>query len=495
MSGMAEALSSAVRSVAKDWKKAKIAAGRSERVSHYRLASMRSYSNRVTIREVAFEVMEAAYQKASGDGRYPANARQIYYAARPAILAKADADSLDSQYFTQTLLKEYMERRRPGWDVVFDARGHFTEPHTEETIGLGGIEVRNYIAGFNQVIEEKPELDISRRVEATSPGLRYGGVLFIEKEGFDPILKAAKIAERFDLAITSTKGMPVSAACDLLGGLARTVYVLHDFDKAGFSMVRALRRGTRGSRGHAANVVDLGLRLADIEGLEREPVTYSQEVDPTCNLRESGATQEEIDVLVHDAGCKTWDGERVELNAMMSDEFLAWLEEKLVAHGVAKLQPADDVLAAAYRRARYVMEVETRLQALREELEGNTIEVPGDLADSVRALLVEHPTLSWDEAVYRIADDQQGDEDEEDEEAEGAKPTAKRDIGMVRTNDTSIFDQRVTIPKAAKRIIVARVEAGEAVAQVAADYGVTRQRIEQIVKQAKARAKKLGGEA
>jgi hypothetical protein len=37
-----------------------------------------------TVREAAFAVMEDAYRQASGGGRYPANARQIMYAARPA---------------------------------------------------------------------------------------------------------------------------------------------------------------------------------------------------------------------------------------------------------------------------------------------------------------------------------------------------------------------------------------------------------------------------
>ena len=126
---MAHALASVVRSVGKSWKHAKQRADREDRVSRRDLTYMRGGYSRTTIREVAFRVMEAAYLKASGDGRYPANARQIYYAARPSILAEADADSLDSQYFTQTLLKDYLEEREPDWDVIYDARGHFAEPH------------------------------------------------------------------------------------------------------------------------------------------------------------------------------------------------------------------------------------------------------------------------------------------------------------------------------------------------------------------------------
>ena len=29
------------------------------------------------------------------------------------------------------------------WDVVYDDRGHFTEPHTKRVIGLGTLNVRD----------------------------------------------------------------------------------------------------------------------------------------------------------------------------------------------------------------------------------------------------------------------------------------------------------------------------------------------------------------
>ena len=41
---------------------------------------------RTTQKEAAWEIMEEAYLKASGNGRYPALARQIYYQARPGIM-------------------------------------------------------------------------------------------------------------------------------------------------------------------------------------------------------------------------------------------------------------------------------------------------------------------------------------------------------------------------------------------------------------------------
>jgi hypothetical protein len=410
------ALDSAMRSLGKDWKKLKRRADANDRPRRSDVDRLRGYPPRTTVKEVAFRVMEEAYQKASGGGRYPANARQIYYAARPAILAEADTDEVDSRYFTQDLLKDYLERRRPAWDVVWDARGHITEPHTGESVGLGGIDVRDYIGRFSDGgFDEAPPFRPDPEIPTVGPLLRYGGVLFIEKEGFDPLLKAAKIAERFDLAIASTKGLPVSAFCDLLHELRsykRRVYVVHDFDKSGFSIVATLRRGTRGSRG-TGRVVDLGLRLADIEGLQTEVVHYDQRQSPASNLRYNGATRDEIALLVQEGSyIRRWSGERVELNAMTADQFVDWLERKIQGAGVSKIVPDEETLERAYRRAAYLQLLERRAMALRDEIAQREVAVPPDLAQRIADALNDVPDQSWDEAVWQAAQDDLGDSDE-----------------------------------------------------------------------------------
>ncbi len=411
-------LESAFKSVTKDWKKAKRQAGRDDRVSRSALNRMRSRPVRVTIRDVAFSAMEMAYLKASAQGLYPANARQIYYAARPAILSQTGADSLDSKYFTQTLLKDYLELYHPAWDVVWDDRGHLEEPHTGKVIGLGGLAVREYIRDFTTTnFDETPAEEPQIRIPTEGPALRYGGVLFVEKEGFNPLLKESGILERYDLALASTKGMPVTALCDLLGTLrqqGRKVYVLHDFDKAGFSIAATLRHGTRGARGFG-HVVDLGFRLEDIEGLEREAVSYGR-TDPRYNLRENGATLDEIAILASHGSGWGYSGERVELNAMMADEFVGWIERKLQAAGVTKLIPEADVLASAYRRAQFLQALEEQAEKLRTDLAGQTWTAPDDLAGRVNAHLAEHPEMSWDEAVWNLV----ADESEDDGDAPAA---------------------------------------------------------------------------
>jgi hypothetical protein len=280
----------------------------------------------MSIKDAASSVMAEAYQIASGNGRYPANARQIMYAARPKILAITDNITLHERYFNQTLLRDYIEdhpEETEEWDVVFDARGTFIEPHTGKEIGLGTLEVRQYLGDrprFGPVVE----LAYSEMFSTTGPTHRYSNVLFIEKEGFAQLLRAARIAERFDIAIMSTKGMSTTAARMHIDGLSphiANVLVLHDFDVTGFSIFGTLGTDSRRYRfKNRVSVIDIGLRLDDVESLslQSEPVKVSGNWDArAATLAEHGATRAEIRFL-HER--------RVELNAMTAPVFVAFLE-------------------------------------------------------------------------------------------------------------------------------------------------------------------------
>jgi hypothetical protein len=122
--------------------------------------------------------------------------------------------------------------------VVFDARGHFAEPHADTEIGLGTLEVRDYLAGIREHKVPEPALNVREaRYPTRGPKNRFGAILFLEKEGFAPLLEEVRLAERYDLAIMSTKGMSVTAARELVQELCAThgipLLVLHDFDISG----------------------------------------------------------------------------------------------------------------------------------------------------------------------------------------------------------------------------------------------------------------------
>jgi hypothetical protein len=368
----------------------------------------------VSIRDAAFSIMEHAYLKASANGRLPAHARQIMYAARGHIQKHADRElgHKFDQYFTQQLLPEYIEHMGVDWNVVYDARGNFTEPHTEAKVPLGTLQVRRYLAQIRQHKVGDPDFEIWEKFYPTlGPNHRFGAILFIEKEGFMPLFGEVQLARRYDLAIMSTKGMSVTASRELVDQLcaihAVPLLVLHDFDKAGFSIAGTLQRSTKRYRfadGHASNVIDLGLRLEDIDGLETEDVHFESALKARRNLRENGATDDEIKFLIH---------KRVELNAFASDEFIEWIEGKLQQHGIVKVIPDSDTLAGAYRRMRRQALVQERINEALAELDGEEEAepppIPDNLIGRIKERLSDDPALRWDAVLREIAEDDHGE--------------------------------------------------------------------------------------
>jgi hypothetical protein len=391
------AISEMVTGVTKKWAKQRKTEERSKRATaNRRFVFTRA---RWTIKDAAYEIMETAYLKASGNGRFPANARQIMYAAR-AYIQDQTGLPLQDNYFTQTLLPDYIEDRGVAWDVVFDARGHFTEPHGKTSLPLGTLAVRGYLAetGLQQVTDPGLKL-ICSDFPTKGPANRFGAVLFIEKEGFDEILKAAKIAERYDIAIMSTKGMSVTASRLLVDRLHVPLLVLHDFDQSGFSIIGTLRRSTRRYRFTGrVNVIDLGLTLADIEqyGLQAEDQRLTQDESTLCR---NGATPADIAFLQ--------GNQRVELNTLTSDQLVELIETKLTAMGITKVVPDPDLLASAYRRACQIGLLNRALAAAADDarLRAAEVDLPDDLVDRVRAYLEEHPEEPWDSAIARLAED------------------------------------------------------------------------------------------
>ena len=397
------AIVAATKSVTKSWKQAKRKADHEDRVSQRDIERMCSNS-RVTIREAAFDVMEDAYNKASSNGKYYANARQIMYAARPVILAEINEARFNDVYFTQTLLKDYLEKYSPDWKVVWDPRGNLVEPHTAHKVPLGGLAVRQYLDNWHGDIEQEAPA-MTSRISTQGPQNRFSSVLFIEKEGFAEILSHAGIGARYDMAVMSTKGIPVKAACDLIRQMHSQdvqTFILRDFDLAGFKIVKTLQTGTRLSSGSPA--IDLGLRLGDIEDLEAEPVTYRQNRNPVHYLRDCGASPEETELLVQSGWSGGWYGQRVEINAMTSEQLIEWLEVKFAEHGLKKLVPDLETLNQAYRRAVFRHELQAEIEHLEGELQEKKLKPPNKLSARVKAMLKEDAQLSWDDAIWILAD-------------------------------------------------------------------------------------------
>jgi hypothetical protein len=414
---LADAIIGGVESVTATWAKQRKAEERHASAVRNR-RDVLTRVRQITIREAAWQVMQAAYDEASSSGRYWANARQVFYKVRPKILNLTGKSELDSRYFTQTLLPDYIKEHglEGAWKIAYDARGHFTEPHRPRLSGsttraaLGTLEVREYLGkspadplGIGLVPLDYP---------TAGPDNRFGGVVFIEKEGFDQQIAESGLADKHDVAFMSTKGMSNTASrelVDYLAGLGVRIFTVRDFDRAGFTIAGTLATSSRRYRfRNRADVTDLGLRLADVEehGLDSEP--WQEKVSQrsaTATLLRHGATRDEIGFLIKGTDWQyTW-GQRVELNAFTTEQFIEWLDAKLEEHGAGKVIPDTGTLEIAWRRARMRHAVNKKIdeatasardQASREA-------VPADLAAQIRQRLDDHPALSWDEALAKIA--------------------------------------------------------------------------------------------
>jgi hypothetical protein len=399
---MAERLKDSVLGVTKDWAKQRKAEERHASALANRRARLFRRSDYHNFRSASFEVMEQAYMAASAGGTLPASARQVMYQARPLVQDLMGGRQLDDQYFCQHLLPAYIEEYGvDDWDITYDDRGHFVEPHTGRSVGLGTLAVRKYL---NKLTE--PELSdpgfVPSSVETCGPDGAFAAVLFIEKEGFLPLFEAVHLAERYDIAIMSTKGMSNTAARQLIdkmcgGGRAISIFVLHDFDKSGLSILATLRNDTRRYTFlNKVMVIDLGLRLEDIRtlGLQAERAfDRGTESSRRRNLLRNGATAEEIEFLLT---------QRVELNAMTSDQLVAFIEQKLTQHGVSKVVPSDKLLAETYHLAVRSCEAQEVITCELKKLNGTREPAPSDLATRVRQYLETNPAARWDEAVREI---------------------------------------------------------------------------------------------
>jgi hypothetical protein len=162
-------------------------------------------------------------------------------------------------------------------------------------------------------------------------------------------------------------------------------------------------------------VIDLGLQLEDIGGLEREPAAAIKTSADVLHaqLAENGATEAETEILLRD---------RVELNAMASDALIGMIESKLEDYGLEKVIPDDAALATAYRAFHRSHGLRKKFREMADAFDKQAapVGVPEDLAEQVRAVLDENDDLRWDDAIQIVLDQTQIDR-VRDEKAEVKK--------------------------------------------------------------------------
>jgi hypothetical protein len=349
---------------------------------------------------------------------------------------------LQSKYFTQVLLPDYIEEFGCyHWKTGYDPRGHLVEPHDGKILSLGTAEVRHFLKDIRDPAHVAAELT-GANIDFNGPKDNWSALLFIEKEGFGPLLREAQFADHYDLATLSTKGMSNTSARELADGICSKfdipLLTFRDFDKTGFSISGTLQRDTRRYEfKNSIEVIELGLSLDDvrdlglIEQFEYQVLKKGRKDVLIDNLYENGATAEEVAFMFADwekhPGCLR----RVELNALTSPQFVQFLDAKLKKHGIKKVVPQADALATAYslfvRNAKVEAVIEEAIDNMDDD--DDEIEVPKDLEQQVRKYLEDHPTARWDEAVQSVANGGKDDDDGgNDEPPPPPDPSLPKDI-------------------------------------------------------------------
>ena len=347
-------------------------------------------ANKQTQKDVVLDNLDTVIAEVSGDSEYRFTPRQLLYALRPIVMREMGAE-LKLGNFT-SIITDYESEFGEIEGMYREPRGSIYHPHRGETITLGTLMVEDY---------ERPEWNFNK-------------VVYIEKEGFSEALKDARWAERHDCMLMSSKGFSTRAARDLVDKLAAhdepvTIFCVHDADAAGTLIYQTFQEATKARGARKIKIVNIGLEpwealamgldVEDVEAGDRRKAVADYVLD-----REDAAPNGE-----------PWDDwlqtHRVELNAMTTPQFIAWLDGKMAGYG--KLVPPPEVLAEELEER-----IEEKLRAaiteriLREaRLDDQVaeaiaaIETPtaDALAEGIEQMFEREPDREWRDHIEAVA--------------------------------------------------------------------------------------------
>jgi hypothetical protein len=389
--------------VAKVWTKRRKAEERAAKQLANRLDSMvhKDRSQRITIKDAVFLVMEEAIAKTSGGGQIIFPKRNLFYSVRRLI----------QEHTTQALSKSNFEGIVKHWekehgdidDMYCDPRGFFIEPHTGNVVPLGTREVAAY-----QI-----------------PAWRFNKIIFVEKKGFHGLFKQAQIAERYDIGIMCAEGYSSEAGKLLLARAEQsqpmTILCFHDADPFGYNIARRLREATRA--GCQINVIDAGLTIGEAVDMGLEPEVFHRDRALPQGLELNAQEREHFHgrhVSYNANRRPVYECRRVELNDLASDpdRFIEWVESKLEEHGCTnKLVPPRKIVlevAKSVLRQRVESSVRANLsiilrvdQMAKDVSDSlckkiNVKDMPNALADWAE----EPKPEAWGDALGQIIDNQ-----------------------------------------------------------------------------------------
>jgi DNA topoisomerase VI subunit B len=356
-------------------------------------------AEKVSIKDAVFVVMAESVEHVSGNGALPIPQRNLFYAVRDRI-QQFNTGALKQPWF-RTCLTEYQQKHGEITGLYFKPRGELREPHTDKVVPLGTREVSEY----------------------RFPEYLFDKILYVEKEGFAPLFEAAKLGERYDMAIAGGMGQPVEAVRALFERAERgeiRLFVLHDADPDGYSIRRTIADETDRMPDYSVEVIDLGLTVGDAidrglspEGFTRQKALPGNVEFTDLELEWFTGTPSAHKTVNGERVPKEWVAQRVELNAFSAPGLIAYIEEGLARHGatgkVIPPQERIDRQAAGDLEQQLIEMVDEEIvkrlhpaRIARQLIEERGDELVGvDLA-AVEAKLNERTEMSWRGAVDEI---------------------------------------------------------------------------------------------
>jgi hypothetical protein len=350
-----------------------------------------------SLKEAAFQVMEDAWRHVSGDGRLPVSARRQFYAVRHRIRAITDKrfnPDRGYDYFAQKLLPEYQRQRiaegkEPLAGIYYDPRGKLYEAHTGTDMDLGTRDVEDY----------------------EFPPYTFNKLLYVERRGQLPLLQAAKIPERFDMALVTEAGFSTVAARTLLSGAGEKyqIFCLHDADYPGYNILRTLREATERMPKHSMEVFDIGLTVEQVIDMGKEPEEYERRsklpkgLIPTLNEAER---EWFIGEFVGKRGNKeVRKSKRFELDDLTAPEMIEHIERRLEELGAEpKVIPPEDFLESEGKKL-FRGQVGGWVDATIDEVLG-TAELKKEMAKEFEERFKLQGAEAWIETGFKREDSQ-----------------------------------------------------------------------------------------
>ena len=341
-------------------------------------------ATRVSIKDVVLDNLDAAVAKASGDGVYEFNSRQVFYALREVVQQETGRELKEGTF--QGIITDYENENGEIRGMYREPRGSLLHPHSAECfMPLGTLSVRDY----------------------ERPAWTFSSILYVEKEGFSQALQAARWPERHDCALMSSKGFTTRAARDLIDKLAEhdepvTVFCVHDADAFGTMIYQTFQEETKARGARKIKIINLGLEPEE-----------ALRIGLTAETGLVGDRDKPVADYVPEEWREWLQTNRVELNAMPMPQFIAWLDDKMAEHGGGKLIPPAEVLtedldAQIEQKVRLVVKERILQEARFDEQVAAAIGAlkradVSDLIEGIEQLFDEEQERSWRDHIEAVA--------------------------------------------------------------------------------------------